>query len=114
MPKFWTVVFLLFVITKAASQQPLLQWAGAFVARNEYNPSIYSNGRSIAVDQQGNVYSAGLFNYTTDFDPGPGVFTLTAAGFGNTGIYISKLSATGDFVWAIQVPALVEWSNIEI
>jgi len=114
MPKFRVAVFLLFVVTKAASQQPIFQWARAFVAENQYNPSVYSNGRSIAVDQQGNVYSAGLFNFTTDFDPGNGVFTLSTTNWANTGIYISKLSATGDFIWAIQVPALVEFGNIEI
>lgn len=66
------------------------------------------------MDQIGNVYSAGLFNYTTDFDPGPGIFTLSAANWANTAIYISKLSATGDFLWAIQIPTYVEFGNIEV
>jgi hypothetical protein len=46
--------------------------------------------------------------------PAPGYLLLRPRGRGNTGIYISKLSATGDFIWAIQVPALVEFGNIEI
>ena len=114
MHKYWFSVLFLFFLKITSGQVPELQWAKAFVARNQYNPSVYSNGRAIAVDQLGNVYSTGLFKYTTDFDPGPGVFTLTAAGRGNTSIYISKLSPTGDFLWAIQVPALVEFGNIDI
>lgn len=114
MHKYCYVALFLLVVKTAAAQLPELQWAKAFVAHNEYNPSVYSNGRSVAVDRQGNVYSAGLFNYTTDFDPGPGLFTLSASTWADMGIYISKLSATGDFMWAIQIPALVEFGNIEI
>ena len=98
----------------AAAQPPVLQWARAFVNPNPYGPTNYSNGRSVAVDKNGNVYSAGLFQHEIDFDPGPGTFILTASNSFSTGIYISKLNAAGDFVWAIQVPALVEWANIEI
>ncbi|MGZ8558728.1 MAG: hypothetical protein ACXWWC_10355, partial [Chitinophagaceae bacterium] len=114
MNKYLVSLVFLFAVKTAISQQPELQWAKIFDARNLSNPSVYSNGRSVAVDRQGNVYSAGLFNYTTDFDPGPAVFTLTASGPYDYGIYISKLSPSGDFVWAIQVPALVEFGNIEI
>lgn len=98
----------------AAAQLPEFQWAKAFIEHNQSNPSVYSNGRSVAVDQMGNVYSAGLFSYTTDFDPGPGVFALAADNWANTAIYLSKLSATGDFLWAIQIPTYVEFGNIEI
>jgi len=55
------------------------------------------NGYSIAVDAAGNVYSTGSYSNTVDFDPGVGVFNLTSA---CNGIYVSKLSPTGDFVWA--------------
>ena len=114
MRKYFASLIFLAVINSAAAQLPVFQWAKAFVAHNEYNPSVYSNGRSVAVDQNGNVYSAGLFDYTTDFDPGPGLFTLSADNWANTAIYISKLSATGDFLWAIQIPTHVEFGNIEI
>ena len=62
----------------------------------------------------GNVYSAGLFTYATDFDPGPGKFTLKADSWADMAIYVSKLSATGDFLWAIQIPTWAEFGNIEI
>lgn len=114
MTKYCLAIFFLSVTTMAVSQQPELQWAHTFDAHNLNNYRVLSNGRSVAVDRHGNVYSAGIFNHTIDFDPGPGVFTLTASNWAETGIYISKLSSTGDFIWALQLSALVEFGNIEI
>ena len=37
----------------------------------------WDHGNSITVDPLGNVYTAGQFGGPADFDPGPGVFTLT-------------------------------------
>jgi len=59
------------------------------------------NGFSIAVDGNGNVYTTGRFTGTTDFDPGPGIYNLTSAG--NTDVFISKLDAAGNFVWAKRI-----------
>lgn len=56
-------------------------------------------GVSIVVDAQGNVYSAGIFGGNTDFDPGTGTSFLNYAG-GWSDIYLSKLDASGNFVWA--------------
>ncbi len=47
-------------------------------------------------------------------DPGPGVFLLTATGSFNSGFYISKLDSSGNFVWAKQIPALLEFSTLEL
>jgi len=53
---------------------------------------------SVEVDASGNVYSAGRFSGTVDFDPGPGIFNITSLGQYDIGI--SKLDAAGNFVWA--------------
>ena len=55
-------------------------------------------GVGIAVDSAGNVYTAGGFSYTVDFDPGTGTFNLTSAG--DLDIFVSKLDSDGNFVWA--------------
>ncbi|HNR74488.1 MAG TPA: hypothetical protein PKM03_09690, partial [Cyclobacteriaceae bacterium] len=55
---------------------------------------------SLAIDSDGNVITTGNFSGTTDFDGGPGTFELTAASTGVGDIFISKLDASGAFVWA--------------
>lgn len=52
----------------------------------------------IKVDAAGNVYSTGYYEDTADFDPGPGVYNLMA--MKKTDLYITKLNAAGNFVWA--------------
>src|SRR6185503_14123618 len=51
-----------------------------------------------AVDGSGNVYNMGWFTGTRDFDPSPGVFNLSSGG--SQDMFISKLDANGNFVWA--------------
>lgn len=54
-------------------------------------------GDVIALDQSGNVFVAGRFHETVDFDPGPDVFNLQGS-FDN---FILKLNTDdGSFVWA--------------
>ena len=59
-----------------------------------------ANGTAIKADGVGNVYTTGLLSSQGDFDPGPGIFNL--GNFGST-IFISKLDANGNFVWAKEV-----------
>lgn len=59
----------------------------------------FDQGNSIAVDAAGNVYTTGEFQgVLVDFDPGAGVSTLSAVG--GYDIFVSKLDASGNFVWA--------------
>ena len=67
-------------------------WAKAFGSNND------DRGFYITVDTSGNVYTTGQFEGTTDFDPGAGTLNLTSAG--NRDIFIQKLDASGDFLWA--------------
>ncbi|HRI25299.1 MAG TPA: SBBP repeat-containing protein [Ferruginibacter sp.] len=79
-----------------------LDAAGNFLWAKRMGGADYEQAYSIAVDAAGNVYSTGEFVSTVaDFDPGPGVFNLTS--FGSVDVYISKLDAAGNFVWAKQV-----------
>lgn len=72
-------------------------WAKRMGGSSDVVPSI-DIAYSLAVDQSGNVYSTGVFEYTVDFDPGSNVFNLTA--MGGYDIFVSKLNADGNFVWA--------------
>ena len=55
-------------------------------------------GVSIATDALGNAYTTGWFMDTVDFDPGVGTLNLISAG--QQDIYIQKLDANGNFIWA--------------
>lgn len=60
-----------------------------------------SSGYTVQVDDSANVYVAGYFANTVDFDPGPGIYNLT--GNGGSDIFVLKLNSNGDFVWAIGI-----------
>jgi hypothetical protein len=56
-------------------------------------------GESVAVDGSGNVYVAGPFRSTVDFDPGIGVDNHTAPGVENDA-FLCKFDTNGNFQWA--------------
>lgn len=67
--------------------------------------SIGGTGASVNGDTKfdpvGNVISAGRFDNTVDFDPGPGAFNMTSAA--GTDSWVQKLDGNGNFVWARQI-----------
>jgi len=85
-------MILVFALPMWAKTQTF-EWARRF------GSSSNDVGYSIGVDANGNVYTLGSFAGTTDFDPGPSVFNLTAA---SQDVFLSKLDANGNFVWARQ------------
>ena len=92
------IFFFYFLITPffvAAQEYPALEWAKLIGSTKDDFSS------SIATDASGNVYSAGSFVGTVDFDPGAGVFNITSQGFlTNSDIFVLKLDANGNFLWA--------------
>ncbi|WP_341902267.1 T9SS type A sorting domain-containing protein [Fluviicola taffensis] len=58
----------------------------------------------IQLDEVGNIYSTGYFYGTCDFDPGPGTANLSSAG-GSMDIFVQKLTAAGDYIWAKKIGA---------
>ena len=93
-----TFAFLLLSVICSA-QAPSWQWAKKIGGAGEDVP------KAIAVDSAGNVYSAGLFSGTADFDPGAGIYNLTSVS-GSQDIYISKLDSAGNFIWAKAIGGL--------
>ncbi|MCO6487452.1 MAG: SBBP repeat-containing protein [Phaeodactylibacter sp.] len=77
-----------------------LDASGDFVWAKQLGGPHDDLGYSIAVDADGNVYTAGRFDNTADFDPGIGTYYLN----GTSGdAFVSKLNASGDFLWAKQL-----------
>ena len=72
--------------------------SGALVWAKSFGASTEENATSIDLDATGNVYTTGYFYSATDFNPGTGTYTLTPVG--NNDAFISKLDASGNFVWA--------------
>lgn len=70
------------------------------------------NGKFSAIDASGNVYTTGYFTGTVDFNAGPGIYNLTSAG--GFDIFISKLDAFGNFLWAKQLGGASDDKGISI
>lgn len=76
-----------------------LKWVVAFGSKKE--DLIYS----VATDNGGNIYATGLFQDTTDFNPGAGVNKLTTK---NQSFFILKLDSNGNFLWVKQIDGTIE------
>jgi Beta-propeller repeat len=72
---------------------------GNFVWAKAIGGTTADTAASIVIDGSGNIYTAGTFSGTVDFDP-----SLTSAtnlvSIGDADIFISKLDSRGNFVWA--------------
>jgi hypothetical protein len=75
-----------------------LDSTGTFIWAKSMGGTSNGTGRSIAVDNCGNVYTTGAFAGTTDFDPGSNVYNLASTG--QYDVFVSKLDSSGNFVWA--------------
>jgi len=75
--------------------------AGEGVWARSFGSPDFDVAYALAVDPtgSGDVYTTGSFRGTVDFDPdSAGVFNLVCTG--NQCLFLSKLDANGDFVWA--------------
>ncbi len=73
------------------SNAQVFEWAKSMGAEGN------EGGHSIAVDAFENVYTLGGFEGTVDFNPGASIYNLTSAG--SYDMFISKIDASGNFVW---------------
>lgn len=92
MKRYIKIVIFLFTLFNSLSTNAQFVWVKSFGSNQP------EEGTSITVDIFGNIYTVGIFTFTVDFDPGVGVFNLTSAG--GRDIYILKLDAAGNFLWA--------------
>lgn len=87
------------------AQAPTFQWV------KQMGGTSGEWGRSITTDTNGNVYTAGCFDGTVDFDPGVDSINYTSEGLVN--IFIQKLDANGDFLWARQIERQIGSAGLE-
>lgn len=79
-----------------------LDASGNFVFAKSYGGANIDQAVAIKVDASGNIYSTGYYRGVADFDPGVGTYTLTTIA-SSFDVFISKLDASGNFVWAKNV-----------
>jgi hypothetical protein len=72
---------------------------GNFVWVKAIGGTTADDATNIAIDGSGNIYTAGTFSGTVDFDPSL-TGTNNLVSIGDTDIFISKLDSGGNFVWA--------------
>lgn len=87
-----TAVDLIDVFVQKLDASGNLLWAKSF------GGTFAEQGLGISVDGDGNVYTTGHFNGTADFDPSEEIFEITSSG--SNDIFVQKLDANGNFVWA--------------
>ena len=71
---------------------------GNFLWAKSFGGKGFDSGTSIVVDDKGNIYTAGYFISTVDFNPGPKTMKISAVDFEDA--FIQKLDSNGNFVWA--------------
>ncbi len=54
----------------------------------------------ISINNRGYVFTTGIFSDSSDFDPGPGAAYLISTVKPAQNIFVSKLDATGNYLWA--------------
>jgi hypothetical protein len=92
MKKTFLLILGLCTSTIVISQVPNHHWTKSL------NGGSSASGKCITTDEFGNVYAAGVFGSTTDFDPSASVTNLTSNG--GLDVYIVKTNPQGDFIWA--------------
>lgn len=80
-----------------------LDASGNFLWARSFGGVAQDEASSITLDSFGNIYLTGFFNGIVDFDPGTN--SLLYASLGGKDVYVLKLDANGNFLWANQLGA---------
>ncbi|MCD4657271.1 MAG: putative Ig domain-containing protein [Planctomycetes bacterium] len=74
-------------------------WVATWGEDTVHNPNKIVSGTSLAVDSNNNVYVAGAFRGTIDFDPSAGIHNKTASSANENDAYLLCLNNSGVFQW---------------
>lgn len=64
----------------------------------EFGPDVV---KAVATDPGGNIFIAGEFTGSVDFDPSPSALILTS--LGGTDVFLARYSPLGDLIWARRI-----------
>lgn len=78
-----------------------LESAGNFIWANSIGGKDAEHGMTIKVDNSGNLFLAGAFKDSVDFDSGPGETILYEPGRGD--IFVARYDTSGILVWVKQI-----------
>ncbi|HIN39159.1 MAG TPA: hypothetical protein EYM84_02670 [Flavobacteriales bacterium] len=81
-----------------------LDTGGNFIWATSMGEGYDDVGYGITTDASENVYVTGLFGGTVDFDPGVDSFNLISNGAFD--VFLQKLNANGNLIWAISLGAM--------
>lgn len=82
---------------------------GNFIWAKQFTGNSGKGCYSLGLDQFENIYVAGYFSATVDFDPGPGVYNLNTINPNfNSDAYVCKLDLNGNFIYAKQFSGLTD------
>jgi gliding motility-associated-like protein len=93
---FILLTFLIFLQLNAQGQKVRPAWVDNFTGSSGYSQTTY-----LSIDNQNNIYITGQYQGTVDFDPSPGVKTLTSAAQPN--IFIGKYKSDGTLIWVESI-----------
>src|SRR6185436_12296776 len=88
-----------------------LNSSGAFVWAKSTGSGIGCFGNAVTTDVAGNVITTGSFFGKVDFDPGAAVSYLITDSINQGDIFISKLNAAGNFVWAKKIGGIMDTTD---
>ncbi len=71
---------------------------GNYLWVKQIGGALYDRASSLCFDDSSNIFIAGYFDGSSDFDPGAGIFNMTAEGKDDA--FIVKLDSNGIFNWA--------------
>lgn len=75
-----------------------LDFAGNFIWAKSFGGPSIDVAYSMALDNNGSIYSAGQVFGVVDFDPGAGIYNVGVAS--QLSYYLSKLDVNGNLIWA--------------
>ncbi|XZF14587.1 T9SS type A sorting domain-containing protein [Chitinophagaceae bacterium MMS25-I14] len=76
-----------------------LDTAGNYLWTKQITGPDVESIAAIALDSTGNIYTAGYFDQTVDFDPGPGTASRTSTG---SAVFVSKWDNQGNYIDAVN------------